>query len=118
MGYPENENGITQSTPSSIWDSHLPPDSHKLSFLSLRFLSRDMEEGYAEMVQTQAARQLWWSTTILGACLLVEMTITIVWSASFDPSKHPAHLAYIIGTVLLVISCGVFVLFCKIIMFF
>ncbi|CEM12202.1 unnamed protein product [Vitrella brassicaformis CCMP3155] len=76
--------------------------------MSLRFRKEDLETTYAQHVQRQAAKNLWWSLLLLVGCIALEYSATALLTEGFRPKHKPSHLAYTIGVFTIVLS-GVFV---------
>eukprot|EP00922_Rhytidocystis_sp_ex-Travisia-forbesii_P048456 GHVS01072184.1.p1 GENE.GHVS01072184.1~~GHVS01072184.1.p1 ORF type:complete len:344 (+),score=42.95 GHVS01072184.1:97-1032(+) len=75
-----------------------------LAPFSLRFKRPDLEEAFAQFVQAQISKNLWWSLLVLIIAIGLEYLITALTTPSFRPLHHQAQLAYTIGTLVIIIS--------------
>uniref|UniRef100_A0A0G4HHK7 Phosphodiesterase n=1 Tax=Chromera velia CCMP2878 TaxID=1169474 RepID=A0A0G4HHK7_9ALVE len=97
MGGAVSESGSTKSQRKSP-----APIAGILYPSTLRFIDKEMEGLYAQFVQRQAARNLWWSCLILALCVFIEFLVTSTTTPGFDPINNRVFQGYTIGTLTIV----------------
>ncbi|KAF8822398.1 3'5'-cyclic nucleotide phosphodiesterase domain-containing protein, partial [Cardiosporidium cionae] len=100
----------SSSTPSSHSPLHFDapfqaaPLWRLLAPFSLRFKREKMESMFAEFVQAQISKNLWWSLFVLSFCVMAEYFLTAMSTVNFKPFNQPAHFLYTLGALIIVIG--------------
>lgn len=75
-----------------------------LAPFSLRFRRGDLEESFAQYVQSEISRNLWWALLILISAISIECIITMVTTPNFSPLTQAAQFAYTVGACVMILG--------------
>ncbi|KAF8817756.1 3'5'-cyclic nucleotide phosphodiesterase domain-containing protein, partial [Cardiosporidium cionae] len=104
---PRSHSALTPSSHSPLhFDApfQAAPLWRLLAPFSLRFKRGKMESMFAEFVQAQISKNLWWSLFVLSFCVMAEYFLTAISTKEFKPFYQPAHFLYTLGALIIVIG--------------